>query len=262
MRQTTVTASDPYREIAAWYDLEHDPHSEDLSPIRHLVETVGDPVLELGCGSGRVLAALTQTGMRLTGVDTSPAMIGRCRERLAGSANSPVLVEADMAETGLESGTFGIVIIGLNTLLHASTLDRQRAVLKEAYRLLDPRGLLYLDVANPHAGSFEFVDDQVVREGQWDLESGASVAKFSARRHRRSDQVIATTVWYDRAEANGAISRASTDFELRYLYPAELSLMLELAGFEEWQLYGTYELDPYVDSSPRLIVTAEKTASV
>jgi hypothetical protein len=62
-------------------------------------------------------------------------------------------------------------------------------------------------------------------------------------------------------DRRGALTRRATTFDLRYVYPSELLLMLELAGFVEWQTYGTYELDPFTDTSPRFIVTAEKTLS-
>ena len=48
---------------------------------------------------------------------------------------------------------------------------------------------------------------------------------------------------------------------MRYVVPAELELLLELTGFVEWKLYGSYDLDPFDDTSERLIVTAEVTPS-
>jgi hypothetical protein len=48
---------------------------------------------------------------------------------------------------------------------------------------------------------------------------------------------------------------------MRYVVPSEIELMLEVAGFAEWTLYGSYDLDPYDDGSERLIVTAEVTPS-
>jgi hypothetical protein len=44
---------------------------------------------------------------------------------------------------------------------------------------------------------------------------------------------------------------------MRYIHRAELELMLELAGYPEWELYGSYDLDPFEDGSDRLIVAAE-----
>jgi SAM-dependent methyltransferase len=221
---------------------------------------VGDPVLELGCGTGRVLEYLAPLDMDLTGVDSSPVMLNRARNRLQ-SAPKVRLVESDMSRTNLPDAQFGIVIIALNGLLHATTIDRQRAVLSECYRTLDPRGLLFVDIPNPHAGPFEFEDNQVVREGSWKLSDGRTVTKFGARTLQRVEQLVTTNLWYDTTTADGSLSRFETSFDLRYLYPGELVLMLESAGFREWQTYGTYELDSFTDSSPRFIVTAEKIPS-
>ena len=249
----------PYAEIAALYDLEHDRFRDDLDLIHYIVETVGDPILELGCGTGRVLAHLSDLEMRLTGVDNSPSMLERARLRLEGVAEVR-LIGAEMRATGLVDETFGVVLLALNTLMHASTLDAQRQVLAEAFRVLDPRGQLFIDLPNPLAGAIDFVDHQVVHEGTWDSEpAGRPVSKFSSRVVNRTEQIVQTHVWYDIAGDLGRLSRIHTQFDLRYVYPAELLLMLELAGFIEPKLYGAYELDPFTDSSPRLIVTAEKT---
>jgi SAM-dependent methyltransferase len=251
----------PYAEIAALYDLEHDGFRDDLELIHYIVETVGDPVLELGCGTGRVLAHLADLELRLTGVDNSSAMLERARSRLDGAARIH-LVEAGMDATSLPDKTYGVVLLALNTLMHASTVDGQRRVLAEAFRVLDPRGQLFIDLPNPLSGAIDFVDHQVVQEGTWEGEPvGRPVSKFSSRVVHRAEQVIQTHVWYDITGDAGRLSRIHSRFDLRYVYPAELLLMLELVGFIEPKLYGTYELDPFTDSSPRLVVTAEKTPS-
>ena len=260
MSQSHLSAH-PYTEIAALYDLEHDRFRDDLDLIQYIVETVGDPVLELGCGTGRILASLMDLQMRLTGVDNSSSMLERARVRLEGVADIE-LVSAEMSATGLPVDTFGVVLIALNTLMHASTIDEQRRVLAEAFRVLDPRGQLFIDLPNPTAGAIDFVDHQVVHEGTWEsTPPGKPVSKFSSRVINRAEQTIQTHVWYDIAGEVGRLSRIHTYFDLRYVYASELLLMLELAGFVEPRVYGTYELDPFTDSSPRLIVTAEKTPS-
>ena len=93
-----------------------------------------------------------------------------------------------MDATGLPDDTFGVVVLALNTLMHASTLDEQRGVLAEAFRVLDPRGQLFVDLPNPLSGALDFVDHQVVHEGSWsDSPHGKSVSKFSARVINRAE---------------------------------------------------------------------------
>ena len=67
---------DPYAELPDLYDLEHAGFSDDVELYLRLAEVVGDPILELGCGTGRVLAPLAAAGHRITGIDRSPTDAG------------------------------------------------------------------------------------------------------------------------------------------------------------------------------------------
>jgi cyclopropane fatty-acyl-phospholipid synthase-like methyltransferase len=71
--------TDPYAAIAALYDLEHGEYDADLDLYLSLALATGDPVLELGCGSGRLLVPLAEAGHRVTGVDQSRPMLERAR---------------------------------------------------------------------------------------------------------------------------------------------------------------------------------------
>ena len=62
---------DAYAEIGSFYDLEHASFDADLELYRNVAAAVGDPILELGCGSGRVLVPLAEMGFRVTGLDSS-----------------------------------------------------------------------------------------------------------------------------------------------------------------------------------------------
>ena len=64
-------------------------NQEDLDDIPfflHLAQTVEGPLLDAGCGSGRVLVPLAQAGLEVTGIDSSPAMVERCRANLEAAA--------------------------------------------------------------------------------------------------------------------------------------------------------------------------------
>ncbi len=147
---------DPYAELPELYDLEHAGFTEDIDLYLRLAEVVGDPILELGCGTGRVLAPLAAAGNRITGVDRSRPMLDRARSALhvrdkAGDLLQRVtLVEGSMTEAErAPGGPFGMVIFSLNGLMHLSTVAGQRAALASARRALDPRGMLVIDALNP-----------------------------------------------------------------------------------------------------------------
>src|SRR5437762_3976376 len=71
-----------YDIIAPFYDIEHDRFSEDLDMYRNYAELSGGKILELACGSGRVLLPLAQEGYKLTGVDSSEKMLELAQQRL------------------------------------------------------------------------------------------------------------------------------------------------------------------------------------
>ena len=254
---------DPYRDIVRWYDAEHDDFTDDVQLYLQLAEVVGDPVLELACGSGRIMGPLLEAGHRVTGVDSSMPMLDAAGERLGHHVRSgrATLVRASMDDpVSTPTGHFGLVIVALNGLLHAETQDAQRAVLKRARAALDPRGMLVIDVLNPHVELPRIDDRVVILEGQWDLDGG-TVQKHSSRTLERAEQVISALLAYDHVLSTGDVKRTLTSFSQRFLWPSELLLLLELSGFVECQVYGSYELDPYTTESERLIVTAEASPS-
>src|SRR5919107_2851644 len=79
---------DPYAQLPELYDLEHAEFTEDIDLFLRLAEVVGDPILELGCGTGRVLGPLAAAGNRITGVDRSGPMLDRARSMLNAHAGA------------------------------------------------------------------------------------------------------------------------------------------------------------------------------
>jgi len=256
-------SDDPYAGLPELYDLEHAGFSDDIELYLRLAEVIGDPILELGCGTGRILAPLAEAGHRVTGIDRSRPMLDRASGNLrnAGLSDRVTLTEAAMSDAEAAGGPFGLVIISLNGLMHLPTQPEQRAVLTAARQALDPRGMLVVDALNPSPELLVSFDGRIEHEGAWRREDGISVDRFAARSHFASEQRIETELWYDWVDREGLLRRVRSSFPMRYVLPSELDLLLEIAGFVEWKRYGSYDLDPFDDSSERLIVTAEVTPS-
>lgn len=257
-------AADPYAALPDLYDLEHSQYDEDIPLYLNIAEVVGDPILDLGCGTGRITLPLAKAGWRVTGIDRSAAMLDVARSRVACEAPTAEVefIEADYGQSHLgRSGSYGVVIVGLNGLMHLTTPEAQRACLSGVHTALDPRGQLIVDVINPTPETLQAFERGVVHEGRWAMQDGRQVDKFSSRKVSPAAQTIETELWYDITESDGIVRRTTTSFTLRYVHRAELELMLELAGFVECRFYGSYELDPFDDSSDRLIVTAELSPS-
>jgi hypothetical protein len=172
------------------------------------------------------------------------------------------LVEGSMTEAErAPGGPFGLVIFSLNGLMHLSDIAEQRAALASARQALDPRGMLVVDLLNPTIELLITFDGRVRHEGSWREASGTLIDRFSVRTLDSAEQRIDTELWYDLVDMAGHLRRVRSGFPMRYLVASELTLLLELTGFVEWKIYGSYDLDPYDDDSDRLIVTAEVTPS-
>lgn len=264
MTKTPAGFRDPYELIADLYDLEHADFDADIELLLNFAEVVGDPILELGCGSGRLLIPLAEAGFNVVGIDNSRPMLDRAERAIAeaGVADRVTLHEGDMREADTApGGPFGLVIFSLNSIMHLTSSAAQRSALVAARKALDPRGQLIIDTMNPSLDQVRHLLDSPHLEGSWSLEDDSVVDKWSHRKASGTAQVIDTLLWYDRTFPDGRMQRTRSEFPLRYVHPSELALMLELSGFIEPMFYGSYDLDPFDPESERLLVTAEVTPS-
>lgn len=257
-----MSASSPYDEIAAYYDLEHRFFTDDVEFYLQFIEAAGDPVLELGCGTGRILRGVAEAGFSVTGVDSSVAMIDFARVALEedGFADEVELILGDFSQPNLApQETFGVAIVGLDSLLHAATQAEQIAVLRAAWTALDPRGQLIVDVLHPTPGRLMAMDGGLAFQGSWEMDDGARLDKLVSQSIEPHQQLIHSEIWYEVTSPAGEVRRTRTGFTQRWIGAGELVLMAQLAGFQDWRLYGSYELDPLEPLSDRLIIAAEKT---
>ncbi len=214
--------------FARYYDADYGAVDDDLPFYRELAQRTGGPVLEVMCGSGRLLLPLARAGLRMTGVDVSRAMLSLARERLAAANLSErvQLLEADIRQCAVR-GPFGLAIDLFNP---------------DPRRLAEQHGALALDK-------------------RFTLADGTRVQKFVAQHVDMAAQLSHVTFIYDEIDAEGRVSRGTLPFTMRwlYLYRYELEHLLARAGFALDGLYGSYELDDYSAESELLLVVARKS---
>ena len=133
---------DVYEKLARFYDLEHADLTADLVFYLHFARQADGPVLEVGCGTGRLMLPLVQAGIDVTGVDLSPAMLSLARRKLGDQAS---LIEGDMRNVTLPD-RYALIIISINTFLHLLSTEDQLAALTNMARHLAPGGQLIIDL--------------------------------------------------------------------------------------------------------------------
>lgn len=251
-------AEPPDAVLARYYDLEHDPLTADVALYRELARRVRGPVLELGCGTGRVLAALVRDGRRAVGVDRAAAMLARAERRLRQTGAPPdrwQLVAGDVRALALAE-RFALVLAPLDFLGYFATREEQLAVLGVARTHLRPRGQLVLDVAFPPTAIVGQPEGLLVHQWTRPEPDGSLVTKWWVREIDPVAQVQQLTAYYDTVAPDGTLRRWVEPLRLRYYYPPELELLLLQAGFAIVALYGGYDLAPLTAESARVIVLA------
>jgi len=248
-------SSDPFAESVRFYNLDEGRFTDDLWLYAGMAERWGSPILEIGCGTGRVLRALAQAGHQVTGLDCSPSMLEAARESLAqaGLGQRARLVSADMRDFSLE-GRFAWAFCAMNSLMHATTLEDQLAALEAVRRHLRPSGHLVLDLTNPDPGWLLEPQEKIVRVGVLeDPETGRTVVRQVLQRSDPLRQVLHLVYIYDEIGPEGTVRRVLHPLRLRYLFPFEARLLVERAGFEVEAVYGSYEMEPFGGIDERMI---------
>jgi len=249
-----------YDTIARFYDAENAEFTEDLALYSLLAEETGGPVLDVGCGTGRVMLHLAQGGLRVVGVDRSEPMLERGRRKLAVMPDLKPLVSfvhGDIRTAELPRG-FKLIFVPYNTFMQFTDQADQLAALRCLRGLLDDDGLLVLDLPNASEVISTQDDGAIVLERSFiEPESGHLVMQQSVSALDRAEQQLHITWIYDEIGDNGAVQRTLAPLVLRYIFPGEMDLLLAATGLHRVETYGDYTGEPFEGDSPRMIVAAK-----
>jgi len=259
-RDTLSPVQDPYAAIARFYDRAV-AQDEDIPLYEALAGRFGDPVLEIGAGTGRVAVPLAVAGHAVVALDPSPAMIavGKARVREAGA--DLCWVEGSIETCPLE-GPFGLIFCAIDGFLHLTTAAAQRDALRQIRRLLRPDGCLVLDLPTLAAWS-DWQPGVRPLELLWNERDGRGVttAHFTTFRAEPSTQRRHVTHIFEEIQPDGVSRRWLADYDLRFIGRYELELLLRGAGLRVTGLHGDYELGPFLPDSERMIVLAQRGPS-
>lgn len=250
-----------FDRFARFYDADYRNYADDLALIADLAAEQGDPLLELGCGTGRVLVPLAAAGHTITGIDISPALleIAQTKVRNTPHATHTTLVQADLRTFDLPSKAFAFAFCTSNTLMHLTTQAEQLAVLRNAQRHLQPGGLLLIDLFNPDLARLLAISGLTELADQWtDQTTGAQVLKWCVRTVDWAEQVQETLFVYEENFPDGRLLRTLCPFTLRFLWRSEAELLLQMAGFTVEAVWGDFDGNPYDSASEHLILCAAK----
>ncbi|MFQ5855529.1 MAG: class I SAM-dependent methyltransferase [Anaerolineae bacterium] len=257
-----------YGFVAEYYD--HVVPYRDREDVNFFVEMAqqsGGPVLEVGCGTGRVLIPTARAGIEIVGLDLSEPMLTVCREKLSREpeeVQSRVqLVQADMRQFDL-GREFRLATIPFRPFQHLITVEDQLSCLNSIQRHLVEGGRLILDLFNP---SLPFlVDEQRLEESGDEPEFTLPDGRRVVRRHRIAsrdlfNQVQEAELIYYVTYPDGREERLVHRFPMRYLFRFEAEHLLARSGFQVEDVFADYDKSPYGSKYPGELIFVARRAS-
>ena len=226
-----------------------------------LTAEIDGPILEVGCGTGRVLLPLAQSGHTITGLDISERAIATAQTKVdaVGVAEQVTLQQDDMRHFDLSTKNFELAFIPLNTFMHCHTIDDQLQTLRCIHTHLQPNGILLIDLFYPDPTLLAEVDGRLYFEDEMiDDLTGNLVQLYWRHEIDLTQQMRHLVYLLDEIDTGGQVRRVRIPFSLRYFYRYEVELLLRSAGFAIETIYGDYNQTPYEGHSPRMIFQARR----
>ena len=225
------------------------------------------PVLEIGCGTGRIIIPIAESGISVVGLDNSAPMLDIARGKTAGLPDETrrriQIVEDDMRTFHLDQ-RFDLAIMPYRAFLHMMTVDDQRMALTRIRDHLEEDGRLVFNVFDPsleiiaaymnrprgtlsHIGSIRHPD------------TGRRVMIYDTRQYDSAEQTLEEYRFFEEVDDEGrVVSKTVTPVILRYVYRFEMQHLLELCGFGVEALYGDFRRGPFEHGNEQVWVARRK----
>ena len=250
--------------IADYYDASPmvTGRTQDVVFYKDAAREYGDPVLELGCGTGRITMALAEAGRRAMGLDISERMLERAirkRSALRVEARERVhFVQGDMTQFQLGE-TFRLIIIPFRAFQHLLETKQQISCLEAIKKHLAPKGRLIVDFFQTDAARMHdpaFQRDSLIAEYETPVHGRVKVSERVAAFHRALQRNEAEMI-FEIAHPDGRQERLVWSWSVRYFFRYEVEHLLARCGFRTTAVFGNFDKSALRDDSPEMIFVAE-----
>jgi SAM-dependent methyltransferase len=225
---------------------------EDLPFWLDLAAQAGGPLLELGCGTGRVLIPLAQAGYCTIGLDHDLSMLKYLQSNIGQQLQHvPQLFSSDIARFNL-AAQFPLIILPCNTFSTLSDRDR-RAGLSCAWKHLRKDGIFAVCLPNPELLMRLPSRSEVELEDEFIHPLTGNPVQVSSSWHRRKHTFNVTWI-YDHLLPDGTVERLEVNTLHQLMLLKNYMDDIEVAGLKVREIYGDFDRSEYTSDSPYLIL--------
>jgi len=237
------------------YDVENSEFEPAGLTLLEMTRQVSGPVLDLGCGCGRMAIPLAQAGIEIVGLDVVPQMLAHGREK---ADDLPIRwVEADARAFHLHQ-KFELIFSTGAVFQHLLSLPDQEACLARVREHLTDNGRFVFDLGFPN---LQWLTN-VAEEEEWftyTTPDERNVRVSGVQVYDPIRQVKTETAVRRWTDANGSEITRMAPLSLRFYYPQEIAALLHYNGFCIVDTYGDWDLTPLTAQSTMMIQVCEVT---
>ncbi|MBN1477716.1 class I SAM-dependent methyltransferase [Candidatus Sumerlaeota bacterium] len=256
-----MTTPDQYAPSAPFYDLfPVYTGREDVEFYVQAARASEGPVLEIGCGTGRVLIPTAREGLTCVGVDPSAAMLERCRANLAAEPSELqgriTLVESEMQRLDL-GRLFALITCPFRPFQHILSTEDQIEALRHVHRHLAPGGRFIIDIFDPRLDALLHPEESGVLEPEefTDPATGERIVRRTRRvAWDRTNQILALEFLYERHLQSGGVEFTEHPFGMRYIFRWEMEHLLERCGLGVVDVFGDFERGSVISGESRELI--------
>lgn len=219
-----------------------DAARDDVDYYVDRATSIGGPVLELGCGTGRIYLELLAAGVDADGIDLSADSLAVLRHNAEKRGLEPSVWQADMTEFSTHR-EYALVTCPFNAIQELTSVEQQRALLESVSDVLAPGGAFVFDTFVP---DFEYIAEMWGEWQQRTIEFRGDPVEFHTR-SRLIDAVTQTYVSEKKATTQDGDELFSFEGEATLLPYREIELLLGLSPFESWSVTGDYTDEQLTD---------------
>jgi SAM-dependent methyltransferase len=215
------------------------------------------PVLDIACGTGRILLPCLQAGADVDGLDLFEPMLATLRKKAAAQQMSPQLYRGDMSDFRLPR-RYALIMITFNAFIHNETQEAQIRCLQRCREHLLPEGVLVFDTFFPSLQIVGVPENTRFLEGEIrHPETGQQVRLYDTRSFDRVEQIQRSINDIEVLDADGNVQKVHrSEFHTRYVYKQEMALLLRVAGFARWEICGGFDRRPLTQETDGMVVFA------
>ena len=237
------------------YDLQDEGYEEDYPLTELWARSLRGPLLDLACGTGRMALRMAALGYQVTGVDITPEMIARARQKAAKQAVSIDWVVADARTFHLQK-QFPFIYMLENVFQFFLTREDQEAMLARVREHLLPEGCFLFETRNPSPRNL--LEVRHPDPPKYTMPDGGQLVTTEEQHYDPMTQIQHYIRHLTFLHPGGQREERTLHTALRYVFPQEMEALLFYNGLQIRSCYGNWQQEPLTATSRSMIYVCQR----